>query len=32
MELVSKIKFADGDNRLMYELNKELGGRAPSED
>ena len=32
MELVAKIKFADGDNRLMYELNKELGGRAPSED
>lgn len=32
MELVAKIKFAEGDNRLMYELNKELGGRAPSED
>ena len=32
MELVAKIKFADGDNRLMYELNKELGARAPSED
>ena len=31
MELVSKIKFAEGDNRLMYELNKELGARAPSE-
>ena len=32
MELVAKIKLADGDNRLIYELNKELGGRAPSED
>ena len=32
MELLSKAKFADGDNRLMYELNKELGARAPSED
>ena len=32
MELVAKIKFAEGDNRLMYELNKELGARAPSED
>ena len=32
MELLSKAKFADGDNRLMYELNKELGERAPSED
>ena len=32
MELVAKIKLADGDNRLIYELNKELGARAPSED
>ena len=32
MELLSKVKFADGDNRLMYELNKELGERSPSED
>ena len=32
MELVAKIKFADGDNRLMYELNNELGERSPSED
>ena len=32
MELVAKIKFAEGDNRLMYELNKELGERSPSED
>ena len=32
MELVAKAKLADGDNRLIYELNKELGARAPSED
>ena len=32
MELVAKIKLADGDNRLIYELNKELGTRAPSAD
>ena len=32
MELVAKIKLADGDKRLIYELNKELGARAPSED
>ena len=32
MELVAKIKLADGDNRLIYELNKELGARAPSAD
>ena len=32
MELVAKIKLADGDNRLIYELNKELGARAPSQD
>ena len=32
MELLAKAKFADGDNRLMYELNKELGERAPSND
>lgn len=32
MELVAKAKLADGDNRLIYELNKELGGRSPSED
>ena len=32
MELLAKVKFAGGDNRLMYELNKELGERSPSED
>ena len=32
IELVAKIKLADGDNRLIYELNKELGARSPSED
>ena len=32
MELVAKAKLADGDNRLIYELNKELGARAPSQD
>ncbi|WP_296862083.1 ferritin-like domain-containing protein, partial [uncultured Methanobrevibacter sp.] len=32
MELLAKAKLADGDNRLIYELNKELGERSPSED
>ena len=32
MELLAKAKLADGDNRLTYELNKELGERSPSED
>lgn len=30
MELVAKVKLADGDNRLIYELNKELATRVPS--
>ena len=32
MELVAKIKLADGDNRLIYELNKELATRVPTQD
>ena len=32
MELLAKAKLADGDNRLIYELNKELGERSPSDD
>ena len=32
LELLAKVKLADGDNRLIYELNKELGERSPSED
>ena len=32
MELVAKAKLADGDNRLIYELNKELATRVPTQD
>ena len=32
MELLAKAKLADGDNRLIYELNKELGERTPTQD
>lgn len=31
-ELLAKIKLANGDNRLIYELNKELATRVPSAD
>ena len=31
-DLLAKIKLADGDNRLIYELNKELATRTPSAD
>ena len=31
MELLAKAKLADGDNRLIYELNKELATRVPSQ-
>ncbi|OEC94927.1 MULTISPECIES: ferritin [Methanobrevibacter] len=31
MDLLAKAKLADGDNRLIYELNKELATRVPSE-
>ncbi|WP_305512942.1 MULTISPECIES: ferritin [unclassified Methanobrevibacter] len=32
MELLAKAKLADGDKRLMYQLNNELGERVPSQD
>ncbi len=32
MDLLAKAKLADGDNRLIYDLNKELAQRSPSQD